>query len=75
MVVNGINSALGAAVQGLRNANQDLGRIAQDVAENGADGLERNLADLITTRTAFKANAAVARAVSETTGRVLDILV
>lgn len=77
--VSGVNSglagALNSSVQGLQRASRSLSETAQDIAVNGVDGLERNVADLILARTSFKANAAVIRTVEETQDRLLDILV
>lgn len=71
----GLQSALTSSVQGLQKASQKIADVAQDVAENGVVGLERNITDLLQAKTSFKANAAVIRSVDETQDRLLDIFV
>lgn len=70
----GLNGALNSAVQGLQKASREIAEVAQDVAENGVEGLEQNIVDLQVSKIAFKANLAVIRTVDETTGELLDIL-
>ncbi len=75
MAVSGIHGALTNAVQGMNRAGQETARIAQSVAENGIDGLDRNLVDLTLQKVAFKANVAVARTADEMSDALLDIIV
>ena len=70
----GISLALNTAVEGLRKASKDVADVAQDVAENGVEGFERNFVELALAKLQFKANAAVIRTADEMTDRLLDIL-
>ncbi|MDP6351192.1 MAG: hypothetical protein QF926_09725 [Alphaproteobacteria bacterium] len=74
MVVSNIQSAFASSVEGIKSAQSDVAKAAQDIAENGIDGFQNNITTLLTAKTQAKANAAVLSAASKTTGTLVDIL-
>ncbi len=74
MVVSSIQSAFASSVEGIKSAQRDVAKAAQDIAEDGIDGFQNNITTLLTAKTRAKANAAVLVAASKTTGRLIDIL-
>lgn len=74
MQVNGLGSAFNYAREGLDKASRETARVAQDVAENGIEDLDRNIVSLTLAKNAFKANAVVLRTADELANDLLDIL-
>ena len=67
-------SPIASALRAIQEANKSVAEVAQDVAENGSQGLAENVVTLIQAETAVKANAEVIRTVNEIEDEVLDIL-
>ncbi len=64
-------SAISTAVEGLKKAQTDLDKTAQNIAEGSTD--PQDIVSLSLAATSFKANAAVIRTENENTQALLDI--
>jgi len=64
-------SPIATAVRAIKEANEDIAEVAQNVAE----GLAEDVVKLSMAETAVKANAQVVRAAAEMQDEVIDILV
>jgi flagellar basal body rod protein FlgC len=78
-VVSSISSIYSTAVYGLNTATNRFNTTAQKIANYGtgtpgSDDLAENAVDLISEKTAFKANALVLKSADQMLGSLLDIL-
>jgi hypothetical protein len=67
-------SPIVTSVRAIKEASESIAEVAQNVAENGAEGLADDIVKLTMAETAIKANVAVARTAAEMEDEVLDIL-
>jgi flagellar hook protein FlgE len=65
------SSAISTAVEGLKKAQTDLDKTAQNIAEGSTD--PEDIVSLSLAATSFKANAAVIRTENENTQALLNI--
>ena len=67
-------SPIASALKTIRDANETVAKVAQDVAEHGAEGFAENAVALTTAEISAKAAIAVLRTAAELEQETLDIL-
>ena len=67
-------SPIATALRAIQEANRTIADVAQNVAENGAEGLVEDVVTLTQAELAGKANAEVVRTAAELEDEVIDIL-